>query len=161
MAKPDCVGVHSTLDMTSGMLTNFEAFISLKAEVFKLRDPVRSKVVKTIQERKDVQIYLDRVLASLKATEADVVRLKEENDSMVAELSSLMETGLLSDFKSKEEENDTFLNELLPFLTCQQAGSKDSVKEKIKESFKVFILRFEYYIASQLIIFVIRKLSGI
>ena len=146
--------------MTAGALSNIEGLLMLKEEYLRLRNPVRSKVAKAVEEKRTVQTYLNVVLAALRATEAEVEKLKDETDVMVAELSSYLDGGLLADLKSKEEENDAFLTEWLPQIEGgRPADSLDAIKTKIRQSFKVqnkLSKLFRLVLTSQFI----RKSSG-
>ena len=122
------------MDVNPEVPANFET--KLREEFFKLRDPVLSKVANAVMAKKNVQTYLDHVLKALKETQDTVERMKEENDAMVAELSSLMESNLLlSDLHSKDGD---VLSHLIPLLDdCKPDDSLDVIKDKLKQSFQV------------------------
>lgn len=132
--SPQCSSrlYHSTMDVFPWVLNKHGALASVHEDLTPLKDPLRSKVAKAILEKQDIQSYLEEVLRALKAAETEVGRLKEENDVMMAELSSVTETGFLVDSK------DDGIDDLLPLLKhCRPEDSLNTVKDKIKRSFQV------------------------
>ena len=122
------------MDVNPEVPANFET--KLREEFFKLRDPVLSKVATAVMAKKNFQTYLGLVSEALKATENAVELMKEENDVMVAELSSLLESNLLlSDLQSMDGD---LLSNLPPLLDdCRPGDPMDVIKNKLKQSFQV------------------------
>ena len=138
-ASENCTDTHCLVDMKPGSETNFAAILSLKNRYLQLRNPLCSRVAKVITEKKDVQIYLSQVLGALKTAQEEVEQMKDENDIIVAELMSLMESELLRECNSKEEEYLAFLAQLIPLLEdCEpDQESLETVHGKILQSFQV------------------------
>lgn len=123
------------MNMTSSTLSNFEALLALKEDYLKMKEPVQLKLEAIVHRMKEFSFYLAQVLDALKSFESNMKTLQENNDVMLAEAMSLLESDLFAS-GSKEKENDAFLAELLSLVDSSHPEEKlESLKTKMKESF--------------------------
>ena len=139
MAKSDCQSVHSTIDVTTSTIKNFESLLKLREDMKRIKDEGQTKLALAIEKRKEIQGHLKQVSQSLKVALGEVKQQEEINNLRLVEMISQLE-GSNPHLKphqvtAAEGQEDPFLTELVSLVDDSNPDdSIDTLKEKMANS---------------------------
>ncbi len=138
MAKGDC-SLHSTIDVTTNTIKNFESLLKLRENIKKMRDEGQTKLALAIEKRKEIQAHLTQVSLSLTMALNEVKKQEEINNLRLVEMVSQLEGSsphLRPVSKNQTEgQEDPFLMELISLVDdAKPEDSIETLKEKMSKS---------------------------
>lgn len=118
ISDSECSSGHTKLNLTSSMIANFEALLSVKKDYLKMKKSITPKLTAAIKKKEEFGFILTQILESLESLEMKMRKLQEDNDTIIAEFTSLLESYSTNTPSSEDSENDAFLADLLSFANA-------------------------------------------
>ena len=131
MTTSDCLSVHSTVDVTSSTIKNFESLLKFRDDIKKKKEEEQTKLVLAIEKRQEIQDHLAQVSESLKMALDEVKQQEEVNNAHLVEMISQLERSISNPHQvAAEGQDDPFLMELVSLNNFDP----DKLGEKVAKS---------------------------
>ena len=118
------------------------SYLTLKEELFKLKDKGTNKLSMAILKRKQVQGQLALILKSVKAAEEEIVQLQDANNLHLTEMVSILERKSISETEPLHQQGDGKI-EFLKLVDLVDDASPTDTAEALKLKMIKTVERYE------------------